>query len=353
MRRCNADYPFQNETFSYTFCNYTVGGGVSLGALAERQLGNDLNYIQTLWNSTGSASALQRAQAVTPSSPQEAVLANFTSIKLEYPNDTAVQGYELPLTQALQCSIYLCNHTYVDVFVNTSDSTKPPSLPDPTNETLLITNRTSGIRSHPSNATINTDSSYLSLSTSNSSTPSPNASLAINEADYLALGAYLAQLFTTAHDSNENDDRSGVSASGQVYSQDQITTPAIGRALYYLSDSPATIMNIAASMSETMRLDLNSTFARGEGTDDATVIKIKWVWLAFPLSLQVATSLLLAATYWVSRKEHGLRRREPELEILRNGLKGLPRDTVDDEALKRLMVKLEDGEGGLRLIKIA
>ena len=336
---CNADYPFDNGTFSYTFCNYTVPENVVLGASAEHQLGADLQYVSTLWNSTGYNFAPQQLGGLG-SAPQEALLSNFSAISLTEPDDTLNAPSQLALDEVLQCQISLCATGYRNLTLNSNGSlTENANL----SSSLLIVNRS-----------IEAGKSLLNLSSTDPDLIPKNFS--INEADYRSIGAYLAQMFTTGYSSDGTVDRSGVQASGQIVLGDQISTPAIGRALSESPNVTDTMVKMAASITETIRNDLNRTWDNGTPTDPSTIVKVAWGWLAWPIALQILTLILLLITARITRSSLPKTGRTPDLSLLVHSLEGI--DTAElklqyqhlEESIMHIRAHLDGSRSTPRLV---
>lgn len=120
----------------------------------------------------------------------------------------------------------------------------------------------------------------------------------MNLANFMSIGAYLDETFSIGW----FNDATIPSTRKQFYSDEPLSAPDMGRELAESSNLSATITNVAARMSEAIRINPNSTQTGGVVFVTQAYIRVRWPWTALPVGLLSAIFGVLIATIIVTRE---------------------------------------------------
>lgn len=342
--------PFADGTtegdLTWAGCNYTIDGNIKLAAT----WGGYEQYVEsTLWNSTAMdlSSYFNDNYRYPPPFPPNKLrpeLTAFASIKFRQGSYQSTLGtpapQEAPPSEAYICGFEICAKTYDDI---STGGTKP-SLSPPHETQLLF----KGVGPNMTDGR-----SLLELVPNNSAYIAPDTTFSVNQADYVTLGAYLTQLFTSGYESNQYLFRGpgGARLTGLV-------SPGVGRVLFESKNLTLTMQNVATSMTEYMRTSANSTTVTGQARVSKTFIHVNWGWLALPIALMVLTLVLLIVVILLTHRTKVTPWKSSALAMLFHDLDGWDRDSLGmrnhhllHDSAKGMKARLYDGAGRLAFVK--
>ncbi|KAF7536641.1 hypothetical protein G7054_g4341 [Neopestalotiopsis clavispora] len=225
------------------------------------------------------------------------LVSNFTFVQLDpfdytqYVNMTNSTATHPRPKRAMQCTMRLCARIFeTPYYGNFSAGPFTGSQVD------LVTS-TQG--SSPTVPLLGNIPIFLGLQPSTNGGMPPNTTFRINYCDYSSLIDYTTDLFKATMNSQgvvgsnlhaETDDNSLGSAFDPTPDR---TTPNVGLALSQANDIPALMQQIADSITEEMRISVNSSSTNGVAMNSEVFIAINWAWLALPISVTILTFVLL------------------------------------------------------------
>lgn len=286
-------------------CDYAMPLNLTLNGWFYSYGGSGI-YSQTRWNSSTAPLDILNSD---PDTQAPAVLSMFEAVQL--PEGSLI--HILPPPTGFRCTILFCTKKYHEINVTNGI----PTVSKPEEEALML--------SHVSKADCGPQCGpevFMNMIPNSSitanTTRNPENNFTINIADYANIQAYLSELFSTGWYELGSSIPSTTKNEGTVAR----TAPDIGRELANTANLSQTIRAITDSMTESIRTNPNSTAQPGLAYVERPVIRIRWGWLAYPLTLMFITLVILAIVIMQTQQRRMVPWKSSALVLLFYGLEG-------------------------------